>query len=45
MSGGLLTAGTIAAGFALPVRRPAAPVLIRPRHGDAPLAETLETAA
>ncbi|MEU2335416.1 MFS transporter [Streptomyces sp. NPDC006654] len=45
VGGGLLVAGTIATGFAVRIRRPHAPVLIRPRNGDAPLTKALETAA
>ncbi|MEV5953412.1 MFS transporter [Streptomyces sp. NPDC051987] len=45
VGGGLFVAGSIAAGFAVRVRRTSAPVAIRPPHGDATLPEALETAA
>lgn len=45
VGGGLLVAGTIAAGFAVRIRRPHAPVLIRPRNGETALTKALETAA
>lgn len=45
VGGGLLIAGTIAAGFAVRARRPLAPVPVRPPAGDVPLTPALETAA